>query len=342
MKQVSFVVPCYNSENYLRRCLDSFLVDEVLADIEVIVINDGSTDHTSEIAHGYQNQYPDVFRIIDKENGGHGSGINTGIDIACGRYFKVIDSDDWVVKENLPAYVCALRQHTADVIVNGYQSINAKTGAIISFPVPDPLGGTILTFPELMNHYDDLRDCCTFHGITYSTKLLQKSRYRLTEGVFYEDQEYATIYFYFATHFLILPFYLYQYQVGDENQSIAIPNQVKRIGHIRTVAENIIQYWNNREPMDPYVNEYFIQKMSVFITSYFATALVKKPEKKAGRLLAKDFYRYLQKNKPILLKRTSRKRAMLVILNYFSFSPLVYQKLLNSSVYKSFRRFWLQ
>ena len=342
MKQVSFVIPCYNSQDYLKRCLDSFLVDAVLPFIEVIVVNDGSTDGTSQIAHDYEKNYPEVFRVLDKQNGGHGSGINAGIAMAQGRYFKVVDSDDWIVSEHLDRFVKCLEDTTADVVLNSYQTINLKSGAVIPFSLPEDLDGKIISISTLMARYSEIRDCCTFHGITYSTQLLRNYGHKLAEGVFYEDQEYATIYFHRAKDILILPFYLYQYQVGDENQSISIPNQVRRISHIQMVAERIIQYWNQFPDMDPDVNEYFIQKMSVFATSYFATALVKKPEKKEGRKLARAFYGYLQETKPVLLKRTTRKRATLEIMNRLSFSPELYQKLLYSSLYKKFRGVWLQ
>lgn len=342
MKQVSFVIPCYNSQAYLERCLDSFLVDAVMPSIEVIVVNDGSTDSTSQIAHTYEQKYPEVFRVLDKPNGGHGSGINAGVAMAQGRYFKVVDSDDWIVREHLARFVKCLEDTVADVVLNSYQTINLKGGAVISFSLPEDLDGKVISMSTLITRYREMRDCCTFHGITYSTQLLREYGYKLAEGVFYEDQEYATIYFHRARSVLILPFCLYQYQVGDENQSISIPNQVRRISHIQVVAERIIQYWNKFPDMDPDVNEYFIQKMSVFATSYFATALVKNPKKKEGRKLAKTFYGYLQENKPVLLQRTTRKRTMLGIMNWLSFSPELYQKLLYSSLYKKFRRFWLQ
>lgn len=342
MKQVSFVIPCYNSQAYLKQCLDSFLVDAVLPSIEVIVVNDGSTDSTSQIAHDYEKKYPEVFRVLDKPNGGHGSGINAGITLAQGRYFKVVDSDDWIVRENLVRFVKSLKDTAADVVLNSYQTIDLKCGAVLPFSLPEDLAGKVISISTLITRYNEVRDCCTFHGVTYSTQLLRKYGHKLAEGVFYEDQEYATIYFHRAKSVLILPFYLYQYRVGNENQSISISNQVRNISHIQVVAERIIQYWNQFPDMDSNVNEYFIQKMAVLVTSYFATALVKNPEKKEGRKLARNFYEYLMENKPILLERTTRKRTMLGILNRLSFSPELYQKLLYSSLYKKFRGKWLQ
>ena len=100
-KIVSFIIPSYNVEQYLRTALDSFLLDEVLEKIEVIVVDDGSKDSTAEIAREYVKRKPEVFRLLQKENGGHGSAINEGTRIAVGKYLKVIDADDWVITENL-------------------------------------------------------------------------------------------------------------------------------------------------------------------------------------------------------------------------------------------------
>ena len=85
-KIVSFIIPSYNVEKYLNKCLTSFLNLEVLDLIEVIVVDDGSKDQTAQIARNYIEQYPSVFRLISKENGGHGSAINVGTAAAAGCY----------------------------------------------------------------------------------------------------------------------------------------------------------------------------------------------------------------------------------------------------------------
>ena len=96
MKYLTITIPSYNSEQYLERCLDSLILPRGwMEHIEIIVVNDGSTDRTGEIADDYVRRFPDTVRVVHKENGGHGSGVNTGLALATGRYFKVLDSDDW-------------------------------------------------------------------------------------------------------------------------------------------------------------------------------------------------------------------------------------------------------
>ena len=97
MKLLSITVPCYNSQDYLDKCVDSLLVGG--EEVEILLVNDGSADHTRQIAEAYAEKYPTIVKVINKENGGHGSAINAGIAAATGLFFKVVDSDDWVNAE---------------------------------------------------------------------------------------------------------------------------------------------------------------------------------------------------------------------------------------------------
>ena len=115
-KIISFIIPSYNVEQYLEKCLSSFLNPQAIEQMEVIIVDDGSKDRTARIAGDYVKQYPNLFRLISKENGGHGSAINAGTAAAVGRYLKVIDADDWVVTENLKELVDKLAVCTADVV----------------------------------------------------------------------------------------------------------------------------------------------------------------------------------------------------------------------------------
>ena len=92
MIYISFVVPSYNSEDYLERCVDTLMPDST--DVEIIIVNDGSKDRTAEIADRYREKYPDTVRVVHKENGGHGSAVNKGLELAKGQYLKVVDSDE--------------------------------------------------------------------------------------------------------------------------------------------------------------------------------------------------------------------------------------------------------
>ena len=126
MKKISFIVPCYNSENYLERCINSLLVGQ--DEVEIIIVNDGSTDNTKEIADEYAKKYPHIIKVIHKENGGHGSGVNTGLKKASGTYFKVVDSDDWLDKNSLLELLSAIKEmesskNEVDLIICNYMCL---------------------------------------------------------------------------------------------------------------------------------------------------------------------------------------------------------------------------
>lgn len=127
-KILTVTIPSYNVEQYLRQTLDSFLAQEILEEIEVLIIDDGSKDHTAAIGKEYERKYPDTFRVISKKNGGHGSTINRGIQEASGRYFKVVDGDDWVNTEDFVKLVKALKSCTAEYVVTNYYEVNDRTG----------------------------------------------------------------------------------------------------------------------------------------------------------------------------------------------------------------------
>ena len=126
-KILTIVIPSYNVEEYLDECLQSFINSSVMNDVEVLIINDGSLDSTPDIAIKYQEQYPDTFRLINKENGGHGSTINTGVAEAKGKYFKVVDGDDWVNTQSFVELVMRLKKTDIDLVASQYTWINHTT-----------------------------------------------------------------------------------------------------------------------------------------------------------------------------------------------------------------------
>ena len=93
-KTLTFIIPAYNAEKYLDKCISSLLNSAVQDDLEIIVVNDGSTDQTETIAKKYVKEYPHMCALITKDNGGHGSAINIGFQKATGKYVKVLDADD--------------------------------------------------------------------------------------------------------------------------------------------------------------------------------------------------------------------------------------------------------
>lgn len=129
-KILTVTVPSYNVEKFLENTLDSFVDERVLDDIEVLIVDDGSKDKTAEIGRKYEEKYPDTFRVISKENGGHGSTINRGIGEAKGKYFKVVDGDDWVDQDGFAELIQRLKTCDADYVFTNYYEVNDVTGEL--------------------------------------------------------------------------------------------------------------------------------------------------------------------------------------------------------------------
>ena len=199
MKDLTITVPCYNSEKYLRRCLDSLVIGG--KDVEVIVVDDGSTDRTGEIAEMYAAWFPETVRVVHKENGGHGSGVNMGLKLADGRYFKVMDSDDWLEET---AYRELLKQikiwdksecmdreeFSPDLIICNYTYNHLDEGEerVMSYRN---------VFPERrLCSWEEIRgfrpsQYLIMHALVYRTEVLRKSGVVLPEHTFYVDNIFA-------------------------------------------------------------------------------------------------------------------------------------------------------
>lgn len=339
IKQLTVAIPAYNTEAYLEQCLDSLVGND--ARLEIIVVNDGSTDRTKAIANRYVEAYPDQVHLINKENGGHGSGINCAVEQATGRYFKVIDADDWVMRDNLKLLLDALEKTEADAVLTGYRTINESSGKILTYPTDCRYTGQKISVSQLLKVYEEISSCCSFHGLLYRTQFYRSCGFRLSEGIFYEDHEYATLPFAHVETVLILPFLFYEYRIGNSGQSVAFANQVKRIDHIEMVVRKILDYRDSCAPLRPDREEYIFRKLCVVVVSYFAVALVKDPDRKKGAEKARRFWQWLENREPQLLERTSKKYKTMLWMHRLHFPANLYQKILDTHFYKQFRRIWM-
>ena len=141
MKYITFAIPCYNSQDYMERAVESVLKGG--KDVEIIIVNDGSKDGTEEIGKRYEREYPDIVRVISQENGGHGEAVNTGLLHATGKYFKVVDSDDWLDEE---ALIQVLNQ------MKSFEEKDEEVDMFISNYVYEKVGGRLGTAASFMGY----------------------------------------------------------------------------------------------------------------------------------------------------------------------------------------------
>ncbi len=193
MKLLSFTVPCYNSAKYMKKCIDSLLKGG--EDVEIIIVNDGSTDETAAIADEYVENYPSVVKAIHKENGGHGSAVNAGIERASGLYFKVVDSDDWVKEEAYIQILETLRnlaggEKVLDMLVSNfvYEKIGEKRHKVMRYKHALPQN-EIFTWQDVRHFHKG--QYILMHSVIFRTKLLRECGLKLPEHTFYVDNLYV-------------------------------------------------------------------------------------------------------------------------------------------------------
>ena len=168
-KLLSIIIPTYNMDKYLHKCLDSLVVSEKnMKRLEVLVINDGSKDSSSQIGHEYESKYPQTFRVIDKENGNYGSCINRGLKEAAGKYVKVLDADDYYDNLVFVKFINYLSDKDVDLIINDFCIVDEDDKVTETFTFPF---ATDRTF-SLDDYYHVASDWLWHHGITYKREIL--------------------------------------------------------------------------------------------------------------------------------------------------------------------------
>ncbi|MBQ8834516.1 MAG: glycosyltransferase family 2 protein [Oscillospiraceae bacterium] len=338
MKVLSFVIPSYNCAHFLDKCITSMLCEEVLDQLEIIVVNDGSTDTTAEVAQKYCDQYPGIVRLISQENKGHGGALNTGCAAAVGKYTRVIDADDWVETENLPRFVEILRDCESDVVVTNYYTRDITTGEVKSWRCYPEEFGRNYTMAEAMVDVKAFDRGLTFHGITYNTKFYQEKGMKLSEHVFYEDQEFATVPCCFAKTILPLDLFLYNYRIGDVNQSVSDANQAKRIGHTETVLKRLIsEYEKLMVPQEDAARDYFNMKAKVLLLGYINTAMLIIPDKKQGRALGDSMMELFREKMPIAYEMGVQQYKVYRLLNLLHVPKSLWDKFFYSRLYSILR-----
>ena len=243
-KLLTVVVPSYNMEKYLPKCLGSLIVDDerLFSMLDIIVVNDGSKDRTSEIAHEFATRYPDVVRVIDKPNGHYGSCVNAALGVACGDYVRILDPDDWFGKEEFREFLTwlqAVEVVDADLLLTDYELIDESDRTLESVKQPFPDGWVdARRFFELASdkYYPALP------GLTYRRSLLSAISYRQTEGVPYTDAEWIVYPMVGVRKIACRHLCVYKYFRGRNDQTMSVESMERRWRVIDTkVMQKIVE-----------------------------------------------------------------------------------------------------
>lgn len=246
-------------EKYLHKCLDSLIIDdEGMKQLEVLVINDGSKDSSSQIAHGYQDKYPDTFRVIDKENGNYGSCINCGLKEATGKYVKVLDADDSFENKNVDSFLRLLSKVDTDMILSGVCTVNeqnAITGVIKRIINTDK----VHKFGDLYNTL--LTPFVQMHEVTYKRENLIKTNYRQEEGISYTDQQWMHIPMLSVNTICFFNEIIYRYLVGREGQTVNMNVAAKSMPQKLKITKILIETANENRCCDEYHFNYLKKRI---------------------------------------------------------------------------------
>ena len=260
-------------EKYLHKCLDSLVFEneDLLKSVEVLVINDGSKDSSSAIAHEYENRYPNTFRVIDKENGNYGSCINRGLLEAKGKYVKVLDADDSFETDKFSQYVSALEGLDVDLIVTDFRLVYEDGNVCQEFHFSYP-HKQVLDFIDYNKREDSFR--LLMHGVTYRRQIFVDLNYRQTEGVSYTDQQWIFLPFEKVDKFYYLPVMLYNYLTGREGQTMASDVFIKSMPQLMKVNIDRVKMYENYHLYDSRYEWLFTEKLCRAMQSMYRTVLI--------------------------------------------------------------------
>ena len=238
-KLLTISIAAYNVENYIIKTLDSLCSSKYIDLIEIVIVNDGSKDRTNELCKDYAIKYPQSIIYIDKENGGHGSTINSSIKVASGKFYRVIDGDDWVDTEVFDKFLDKLMGLNTDIVLNDYVTVAPNKSILVK-----PFSSLESLKKYELQNIKDIGNI-TLHTLTVLTETIRKSNIQITENCYYVDIEY--IYFAMVKSntltYIDLP--VYCYRVGNINQSISKISLIKNIDMQVKVCKSLAQKYKS-------------------------------------------------------------------------------------------------
>ena len=286
-KILTIIVPTYNMERYLDKCLMSLVVTEsdLFQKLEILVIIDGATDCSSQIAHSYQDRFPDVFVTIDKENGNYGSCINKGLEIATGKYVKVLDADDSFDTSNFEDYLRFLVSVDVDMVITPYIMVDEAGKAVrrekYDLPINIPL-----TWKQLKPAFK--KKSLQMHAVTYKRQNLIDIHYRQTEGISYTDQEWIFTPLATVDTAIAYPNEIYRYLYGREGQTTDAEVFRRNVSQNEQCCRRIVTDYKSFGAFEPNKQEFIDFKFLTTMRSMYNWYLISYPNLDIEQLMRYD------------------------------------------------------
>ena len=252
-KLLSIIIPVYNVEKYINKCLDSLLVpQDQLNKLDIVLINDGTPDRSADIAREYERTYPGIFRVIDQENRGHGGAWNHGTELAIGKYLYYLDSDDWFDKQQFCALITFLQSCDTDLVLMDRTKYFAADGREKYVELHNMEPGKIYN----ANSYDWLHsgngaNITYAHSTVYKTKMMQQYLPIFCEHVMYDDIVLMAMPIMVAESFVYTKFNVYHYLIGRPGQSFDPTVRAKHADNVTTVLKQVLGFISKHRSIPP-------------------------------------------------------------------------------------------
>ncbi len=303
MKLLSVAIPCYNSEAYMEKCIDSLLVGG--EEVEILIVDDGSTDKTAEIADVYAEKYPTIVRAIHQENGGHGEAVNAGIRNAQGLYFKVVDSDDWVNKEAYEKILKTLEEllrgpKTVDLFISNfvYEKQGATRKKVMQyrhcFPQGEVFGWSDIGHMQKGKYL-------LMHSMIYRTQLLQQCGLELPKHTFYVDNLFAYEPLPYVKNMYYLDVNFYRYFIGRDDQSVNEKVMIKRIDQQIRVNKMMVDVYNRGNFTNKRLRAYMFSYLDIITT--VSSIMLIRAETEEALQKKKELLEYIKSENRVLYRK---------------------------------------
>ena len=293
-KLLTIAVPCYNSQDYMHKCIDSLLVGG--EEVEIIIVDDGSKDDTARIADEYAAKYPTIIRAIHQPNGGHGDAVNTGLREASGAYFKVVDSDDRVAKDAYMKVLDVLKksvieERRLDMLLSNYvyDKVGTRRKKVMKYTSVLPVD-TYFTWDEV-GHFKNT-EYILMHSVIYRTELLRECNLKLPKHTFYVDN----IFVFYPLPYVKVMYYLdvnfYWYFIGREDQSVHEDIMIKRLDQQIFVTRILIRDYNSSVITSKKCAAYMKNHLTIVMTVSSILCIMSKSEENLVK--KKELWDYLK------------------------------------------------
>ena len=277
-KILSIIIPTYNMAALLPRCLDSLTASGVLDDLDILVVNDGSTDSSRAVAYSYAERYPQSIKVVDKKNGNYGSTINAALPLAVGEYVKVLDSDDWFDSQALAKYVAELKSLEQEVDVSVTHFLMIHEGGRTETVKYQNYGREPYTYGKVYNLDKVLGDgfirYFLMHSLTYRTQLLRDHGYRQTEGISYTDIQWSSYPFSWAGSIVFHDLVVYRYNMDREGQTMDPAVIRKSLPQLERMTMDLMDFYRKAdmsglsEARVGFLRQYFKNRLRLLVKTH--------------------------------------------------------------------------